>query len=203
MFHSYYNVSKLRMDLLLTTLKIKLCCPFCKLYFRRGVSFNVHRTSHIYNNVASIIFSSPFLYLICCNKQGGDGKQDIMIDRCYTQNVHVSSAYTNAEGNWFVEGPSKPSGPSIENETSIYLLYNDRCQFASQNALTGHCKVIYIQSGRKFNSPFLYPKCHRCSTADCIITSTCSWSSHKSDTLVSAMPQFPPVLATNGHTQLH
>lgn len=77
-----------------------------------------------------------------------------------------------------MEWPSEPLESSIENKIFIYLLYDDRRQFTSQNALTGYYKIVYIQSRRKFNSLFPCPEYRRRGMADRIIISTRSQSSH-------------------------
>lgn len=178
MFHGCENAPMLRTDPHPTNLETKLSCPFCGLYVREGIGFNVHRTSHVRDRAASTVFASPFPCLACRNEQVGDRKQDIMIDGCSAWNEHVSLAHADADGNWFVEGPSELPGSSDYNETALCLLCDDRRPFASHKYLTTHCNTVHVKNGKKFDKPFLCPECRRCNMPDHSIISPSLWSSH-------------------------
>jgi hypothetical protein len=178
MQHGSNDAPTLRTDPLPAAQETKLCCPFCGVYIRQGRGFHMHRTSHVRNGAASAIFLSPFPCRACRNGQGGDGKQDVMIDGCSAWDTHVSLAHADAEGDWFVQGPSDPSGLSTGDEPPVCLLCDDRRSFASQRALTEHCKTVHVKNGRKFDKPFSCPECRRCAMPDHSITCASAWTSH-------------------------
>jgi hypothetical protein len=178
MFHGYYSAPKFRTDPQPVTYETKICCPYCGLYIRPGVGFNVYRSSHVRDGAASTIFSSPFPCLACRNEQGSDGKQDVLIDGCSAWDEHVLISHADAEGNWFVEGPPEPPGPPMRNETPVCLLCDDRCPFDSQKALTMHFKTVHVKNGKRFDKTFPCPECRRCGKPDQSITSISSWNRH-------------------------
>lgn len=63
-------------------------------------------SSHVQAGVASDIFSSPFSCLTCRNRQGEDGKQDVVIDGCSAWDAHVSVAHGEVARIWTVENRS-------------------------------------------------------------------------------------------------
>lgn len=167
--HGDENAPKLRTQSHSILDKTKLCCPFCGLYLViRG--FHRHRKSHVGAGAASAVFSSPFSCLACQNGSP-DKDQSIVIDGCSAWNAHVSSAHSDAPGNWSVGDLGGPKKASM-------CLLCDR-PFSSRSTLTAHCKTMHVEKGT-FSQPFPCPRClpTQSELPDQFITSASSWSIH-------------------------
>ena len=144
---------------------------FCNLYVQQE-EFNTHWINYVYNNAASIIFSSFFSCLVCHNEQNSNEKQNAIINECSAWNAHVSLTYTDVEENWLVWKLSKSFKFLMNNETYIYFLCNNKYLFISQHDLTIYCKMMHVKNRQKFDNLFLCFECCWCNMSNYLIIST-------------------------------